>query len=238
MHTVGSFAALREAVAAGRIKDRDEVTVGAMVTTVAFKTNAKGEPWAILYLEDLTDKMEALLMAAHFDPATRKRTRTFELFRHMALPDALLRVKGEVKVETVGGNGNGNGNGGGNGGDEDEEEQTTVKLFITGLESLEDFQGKGFTGAVVSCPGAVPGPPAAAPAPVPRPAAPAHRVPGPGRHGGPGQGRAGTGPALRSRPGGAGGQGGRMRPELDLLDDLVASSAAEGRRDGSRLNVS
>jgi len=146
VHTVGSIAALKEAVAAGRSKDRDEVSLGAMVSNVSFKTNAKGEPWAILYLEDLTDKVEALLMAAHFDPATRKRTRTFELFRHLALPDALLRVKGELKVETAGGNGNGNGT------EEEEEEQTVIKLFVTGLESLEDFQGKGFSGAVVKLP--------------------------------------------------------------------------------------
>ncbi len=43
-------------------------------------------------------------------------------------------------------------NGNGNGGDEDEEEQTVIKLFVTGLESLEDFQGKGFSGAVVRLP--------------------------------------------------------------------------------------
>jgi DNA polymerase-3 subunit alpha len=143
VHTVGSIAALREGVAAGRHKDRDEVCLGAMVTNVAFKTNQKGEPWAILYLEDLTDKVEALLMAAHFDPFTKKRTRTFELYRHLALPDALLRVKGELKVETSGGNG---------GGEDEEEEQTTIKLFVTGLENLEDYQGKGFNGAVVQLP--------------------------------------------------------------------------------------
>jgi DNA polymerase-3 subunit alpha len=145
VHTVGSITALREGVAAGRLQDRDEVCLGAMVTNVAFKTNAKGEPWAILYLEDLTDKLEALLMAAHFDPATRRRTRTFEMFRHLALPDALLRVKGELKVETAS-------SGNGNGGEEDEEEQTTLKLFVTGLENLEDYQGKGFNGAVVELP--------------------------------------------------------------------------------------
>jgi DNA polymerase-3 subunit alpha len=145
VHTVGSIAALREGVAAGRHKDRDEVCLGAMVTNVAFKTNQKGEPWAILYLEDLTDKVEALLMAAHFDPFTKKRTRTFELYRHLALPDALLRVKGELKVETSGGNGNG-------GGEDEEEEQTAIKLFVTGLENLEDYQGKGFNGAVVQLP--------------------------------------------------------------------------------------
>jgi DNA polymerase-3 subunit alpha len=114
-----------------------------MVTNVAFKTNQKGEAWCILYLEDLTDKVEALLMAGHFNPATRKRTRPFEMFRHLALPDALLRVTGELKVETTT-------NGGG--GEEEEEEQTTIKLFVTGLESLEDFQGKGFSGALVRLP--------------------------------------------------------------------------------------
>jgi DNA polymerase-3 subunit alpha len=148
VHTVGSIAALKEAAASGKAKDREEVSLGAMITNVAFKTNQKGEPWAILYLEDLTDKVEALLMAGHFNPATRKRTRTFELFRHLALPDALLRVTGELKIETTGGANNPNGGGG----EEEEEEQTVIKLFVTGLESLEDFQGKGFSGAVVKLP--------------------------------------------------------------------------------------
>jgi DNA polymerase-3 subunit alpha len=146
VHTVGSIAALKEGVAAGRYRDRDEVNLGVMVSNVSFKTNAKNEPWAILNLEDLTDKVEALLMASHFDPATRKRTRTFELYRHLALTDALLRVKGELKVETAGGNGNGNG------AEEEEEEQTVIKLFVTALENLEDLQGKGFSGAVVKLP--------------------------------------------------------------------------------------
>ena len=148
VHTFGSITALKEAAASGKAKDREEVTLGAMVTNVAFKTNQKGEAWAILYLEDLTDKVEALLMAAHFNPATRKRTRTFELFRHLALPDALLRVTGELKIETSGGPSGGNGTLG----EEEEEEQTVIKLFVTGLESLEDFQGKGFSGALVRLP--------------------------------------------------------------------------------------
>ena len=146
VHTVGSIAGLKEAVAAGRIKDRDEVSLGVMVSNVAFKTNQKGEPWAILYLEDLTDKVEALLMAGHFNPVTRKRARPFEIFRHLALPDALLRVTGELKVET------GGFNGGPPSGEDEEEEQTVIKLFVTGLESLEDFQGKGFSGAVIRLP--------------------------------------------------------------------------------------
>jgi DNA polymerase-3 subunit alpha len=144
VHTVGSIAALKEAAASGKAKDREEVSLGAMITNVAFKTNQKGEPWAILYLEDLTDKVEALLMANSYNPITRKRSRNFELFRHLALPDALLRVTGELKIETTGG--------AANGGDEEEEEQTVIKLFVTGLESLEDFQGKGFSGAVIKLP--------------------------------------------------------------------------------------
>jgi len=120
------------------------VSIGAMITNVSFKTNQKGEAWAILYLEDLTDKVEALLMAGHYNPANRKRTRPFDLFRHLALPDALLRVTGELKIETTS-----NANGGE---DDPEEETTTIKLFVTGLEPLEDFQGKGFSGALVKLP--------------------------------------------------------------------------------------
>jgi DNA polymerase-3 subunit alpha len=144
VHTVGSITALREAAASGKSRDRDEVSIGAMITNVSFKTNQKGEAWAILYLEDLTDKVEALLMAGHYNPANRKRTRPFDLFRHLALPDALLRVTGELKIETTS-----NANGGE---DDPEEETTTIKLFVTGLEPLEDFQGKGFSGALVKLP--------------------------------------------------------------------------------------
>ncbi|NTV73699.1 MAG: hypothetical protein HGA66_05780, partial [Holophaga sp.] len=141
VHTVGTITSLKEAAAAGKHRDRDEVAIGVMVSNVQFKTNQKGEPWAILYLEDLTDKVEALLMAGSYNPVTRKRGRPFDLYRHLALPDALLRVTGELKIETTGNNG-----------DEDEEEQTTIKLFVTSLEPLEDFQGKGFSGALIRLP--------------------------------------------------------------------------------------
>jgi DNA polymerase-3 subunit alpha len=146
VHTAGSIAALKEAVAAGRAKDRDEVSLGVMVTNVAFKTNAKGEPWAILQLEDLTDKIEALVYSNRFNPVTKKRTPVFELYRDLLLPDALLRVTGELKIETLTANGNGGGEG------EEEEEQTVLKLFVAGIENLEDFQGRGFTGALVKLP--------------------------------------------------------------------------------------
>ena len=146
VHTMGSISALKEAVAGGRAKDRDEVTLGAMITNVTFKTNAKGEPWAILQLEDLTDKLEALVYSNRFNPVTKKRTPVFEVYRDLLLPDALLRVTGELKIETLSANGNGGGEG------EDEEEQTVLKLFVASLESLEDFQGRGFTGALVKLP--------------------------------------------------------------------------------------
>ncbi|MCE1228393.1 MAG: DNA polymerase III subunit alpha [Firmicutes bacterium] len=142
VHTLGSLAKLREQVASGRLKDRDEVTLGVMISQVTFKTNAKGEPWAILQLEDLTDKLEALMYSSRFDPVTKKRTRVFDLFSHLALPDALMRVTGELKVETIASNGT----------DEEDEDQTVLKLLVTSMEPLEDFQGKGFTGAMVRLP--------------------------------------------------------------------------------------
>lgn len=147
VHTIGGITALKEQVASGKIKDKDEVSLGVMVSNVAFKTNQKGEPWAILQLEDLTDKIEALMYSSRFDPVTKKRSRPYEVFSHLALPDALLRVTGELKVETVTSNGNGSGIEG-----EEEEEQTVLKLFVAAMEPLEDFQGRGFTGAVVKLP--------------------------------------------------------------------------------------
>ena len=147
VHTLGSITALKEAVAAGRAKDRDEVILGVMISNVAFKTNAKGEPWAILQLEDLTDKIEALVYSNRFNPVTKKRTPVFELYRDLLLPDALLRVTGELKIETVTSNGNSGGVEG-----EEEEEQTVLKLFVASLENLQNFQGRGFTGALVKLP--------------------------------------------------------------------------------------
>jgi len=143
VHTIGSISALKEAVAAGRVKDREEITLGVMVSNVAFKTNQKGEPWAILGLEDLTDKIEALVYSNRFNPITKKRTPVFELYRDLLLPDALLRVTGELKIETITLS---------NSEEEGEDEQTVLKLFVASIESLEDFQGRGFTGALVRLP--------------------------------------------------------------------------------------
>jgi DNA polymerase-3 subunit alpha len=119
-----------------------------MVSTVAFKTNQKGEPWAILQVEDPTGKMEVLLMATKWDPVTKKSgLRPFERYRQFAVPEAMLRITGELRVETIQGNGNGNG-----GEAEEDEEQTVVKVFATLLEPLEAFQGTGFSGVLVRLP--------------------------------------------------------------------------------------
>jgi len=148
VHTHGTLAKIVEDATSGRLRDRNEVTLGAMVSTVAFKTNQKGEPWAILQVEDTTGKMEVLLMASKWDPVTKKKDalRPFERYRHFAVPEAMLRITGELRVETIQGNGNGGGDG------EEDEEQTVVKVFATLLEPLEGFQGLGFTGALVRLP--------------------------------------------------------------------------------------
>ncbi|GLH68183.1 DNA polymerase III subunit alpha [Geothrix edaphica] len=148
VHTHGTLAKILEDVASGRLRDRNEVTLGAMVSTVAFKTNQKGEPWAILQVEDLAGKMEVLLMASKWDPVTKRKDalRPFDRYRHLAVPEAMLRITGELRVETLQANGNGNGEG------EEEEEQTVVKVFATLLEPLESFQGQGFSGALVRLP--------------------------------------------------------------------------------------
>jgi DNA polymerase-3 subunit alpha len=149
VHTHGSIAKVLEDATAGRLRDREEVAVGVMVTSVAFKTNQKGEPWAILQVEDLTGKLEVLLMASKWDPVTKKPgRRPFEQYGHLALPESILRITGELRVETITGNGGGTGNGE----SEEEDEQTVVKIFATQLEPLEAFQGRGFTGVLVRLP--------------------------------------------------------------------------------------
>ena len=145
VHTYGTLAKVLEAVAAGRLRDRSEVTLGAMVTTAAFKTNQKGEPWAILQVEDPTGKMEVLLMASKYDPQSKKSPkRPFDHYGHLALPEAMLRITGDLRVETIQSNGSADA--------EEEEEQTVVKLFATVLEPLASFQGQGFNGALLRLP--------------------------------------------------------------------------------------
>lgn len=140
VHTVGNITALQEAVANGQKADRDLVTLGLLVNGATFKTNMKGEPWAILNCEDLTGKIEVLLMAGHFNPVTKQRARPFDTYRHLVQADALLRVTGELKVETVTSN------------DEEEEDRTVLKLFATELDELHQVQGKGFSGALIKLP--------------------------------------------------------------------------------------
>ena len=142
-HTKGSLVRHKELIASGKLRDRDEVSVAAMVASVNFKTNKYMEQWGILKLEDLTDKAEALLMATAFDQSTRQKTKPFEANRHLALPDQLLMVTGELRIETIESH------------YEDEVEpgeQIQIKIFVKKLEPLENFQGRGFTGAVIELP--------------------------------------------------------------------------------------
>ena len=144
VHTRGTMAQIAELAASGQIHDRDEVSLAGLISNVTFKTNQKGQPWAILQVEDVTSKMEVLLMAGLFNSITKQRSRPFDTYRHLCLPDALVRITGELKIETVTATSNG--------GDEEEEDRTVLKVFATSLENLEVFQGKGFNGAVVRLP--------------------------------------------------------------------------------------
>jgi len=142
LHTVGGLAKLKEKVADGKLADRDTVSVAAMVAGVNTKKNKNGEQWAILTLADATDKMEALLMASSYDQSARQKTRPYENYCHLATTDALLRVTGELRVETVERQ------------DEEgeSEQQVQVKLFVRQIEKLSSFQGRGLTGAVIELP--------------------------------------------------------------------------------------
>ncbi|MBS1767025.1 MAG: DNA polymerase III subunit alpha [Acidobacteria bacterium] len=141
VHTLGSIARLQEQVADNLLRDRDEVVLGAMVSAVQFKTNKQGQPWAILQAEDPSGKLEVLLMAQLTKRGDWKNKHTpFSDYRDLALTDKLLRITGELRVETIAA------------GDEEEEDRTVLKLFATRLEDLEHFQGKGFTGAVIRLP--------------------------------------------------------------------------------------
>jgi DNA polymerase-3 subunit alpha len=143
VHTMGSIAKLKELSALDKIKDRAEVSVGVMVADVSLKKNKNGEQFAILTLEDLTDKAEALLMATSYDQAAKLRTRPFDSFRHLAVPEQLVRVTGELRVETVEAAGESEDGAG---------EQLQITIYAKKLEPLENFQGRGFTGALIELP--------------------------------------------------------------------------------------
>jgi DNA polymerase-3 subunit alpha len=129
--------------ASGSLRDRDIVSVAGMINLVQTKTNSKQEPWAILTLEDLTGKMEVLLFPSYFDSQSRKRTRPYDSYRDLAVADNLVRITGEIKIETITSFAIG---------EEAEEDVTVVKMSAIQIERLENFQGKGLIGAVISLP--------------------------------------------------------------------------------------
>lgn len=143
MYTRGSIRTLLEKAIEGEIRDREVVSLGCMINQVQKKTNKNQEPWAILSVEDLTDKMEVLIMASAFDPSTRKRSRPYELCSALALVDNLVRITGELRVETITNMGVG---------EEAEEDRTVIKIYAAQIELLDQFQGKGFTEALIALP--------------------------------------------------------------------------------------
>jgi DNA polymerase-3 subunit alpha len=154
LHAIGSIADLRAAAESGKLKDRDEVRVAAMVTSATQKMNQKGEAWTLLQIEDVTDRMEVLVMASHYDQITKRRTRTHELYSPLAQADAILMITGELKVETESGSA-GAATAVGAGPEEEEageEDRTTVKLFTVSMEELEPYKGPSHTGALVRLP--------------------------------------------------------------------------------------
>ncbi len=143
IHTQGPITRLTERAGSGSLHDRDVVSVAGMISLVQTKTNNKQEPWAILTLEDLTGKMEILLFPSYFDSQTRKRTRPYDMYRDLAVTDNLVRITGEIKVETITNFATG----------EDAEEDTTViKMSAIQIEQLDTFQGRGLIAGVISLP--------------------------------------------------------------------------------------
>ncbi|MCL1893593.1 MAG: DNA polymerase III subunit alpha [Holophagaceae bacterium] len=143
VHTSGNIAHLKELIAAGKLKDKDEVFIAGLASEVIIKTNKNNEQWAIITLEDLKDKAEALLMATSFDQATKQKTKPFATYKHLAMPDTLLMATGELRIESADTH------------REDEEEsseQINIKVYVKKLEPLEHFQGRGFTGAIIELP--------------------------------------------------------------------------------------
>ena len=143
IHTQGPITRLMEKATSGSLRDRDIVSVAGMINLVQTKTNNKQEPWAILTLEDLTGKMEILLFPSYFDSQTRKRTRPYDLYRDLAVADNLVRITGEIKVETITNFSTG---------EEAEEDTTVVKMSAIQIERLDGFQGKGLIGAIITLP--------------------------------------------------------------------------------------
>jgi DNA polymerase-3 subunit alpha len=143
IYSAGSLAYIKEQAAAGRLKDKDEIFVAGMVSAVSFKKNKNGEDWAILTIEDLTDKAEALLMASVFEPSTRQRTTPYKIYKDLAMPSNLLRIMGELRVET---------NDNSHEAEDESGAEVQVKVIVKRLEHLANFQGRGITGALVSLP--------------------------------------------------------------------------------------
>jgi len=146
VHTLGGIARIKELAALDKIKDKAEVSIAAMISDAEIKKNKNGEPWALLDLEDLTDKAEALLMSSSYDTAARRKTRPYDDYRHLAVPEQLVMVTGELRLEAV------ENYIGAEWAEEGQREQFKVTIYAKKLEPLESYQGRGITGAIIELP--------------------------------------------------------------------------------------
>ncbi|MDR2561986.1 MAG: DNA polymerase III subunit alpha [Holophagales bacterium] len=146
VHTIGSIAKIKELAALDKIKDKSEVSIAAMISNASNKTNKNGEPWAILELEDLTDKADALLMSSSYDTVARRKTRPYDDYRHLVVPEQLVMVTGELRLEATESPANAEN------AEEAQGDQFKVTIYAKKLEPLESYQGRGITGAVIELP--------------------------------------------------------------------------------------
>lgn len=65
------------------------------------------------------------------------------MYRDLAVTDNLVRITGEIKVETITNFATG---------EEAEEDTTVVKMSAIQIERLDGFQGKGLIGAIITLP--------------------------------------------------------------------------------------
>jgi DNA polymerase-3 subunit alpha len=143
LHATMSISELKLAAQAGRIKDRDVVTLAVLVTGQTVKMSQKGDKFGILQVEDTEDSMEALLMASHYNPATKQRTRPFDLYSGMATSDSAILMTGEIKVETASGALDD---------ESEEEEKISVKMFVSRIEPISDYAWDGRGALLVTLP--------------------------------------------------------------------------------------
>ena len=135
-NNIRTISEVRRLCEAGQLRDGDTVSVGVVIRSADFKTSSKGDQFAVLGIEDMNDKMEAMVFANSFNKETKRKSPVLSTYRELLVANGLVSITGNLKIEYS----------------DIEGEKETIKLFTSCVEPLDNYFGRGLIGASISIP--------------------------------------------------------------------------------------